>query len=166
MKIGIVGSDDRAVAIGRLLQSGGHQVTFSDPSNPQAAREAAAALGVETEIPYHQAMQELLILAVRREELDPALRAIGAGAEAVIVDAIDGYRGTPGQNGAELLSHQLNTHRIVRAVINLPAAGSTVSIYGDDDVSKNLLGRALRESGCATNDRGPLTNAAELAAAA
>ncbi|HEV3194824.1 MAG TPA: NAD(P)-binding domain-containing protein [Candidatus Cybelea sp.] len=167
MKIGIVGSDDRAMAIGRLLHNGGHQVTFGDPSAKERARRAAAAMGTRSEIPYRQAMSsDLLLFAVPREELDKAVTAVGSGAEAVIVDAVEGGRKLPSTSRAELLARKLDTHRVVRALINMPQPGANIPICGDDSLSKNLVDRALHSCGCATTDRGPLANATELEAPA
>src|SRR5580693_1491703 len=120
MIIGIVGSDDRAQAIGRLLKRGGHKITFGDPSARDRAARAAAALGTNSEIPYKQAMcSDLLMVAVPREQLDRALTAVGSGADAVIVDAVENERGNGSHSGAEMLAHKLDSHNVVRALINM-----------------------------------------------
>lgn len=165
MIIGIVGSDDRAQAIGRLLSSGGHKVTFGDPSAKDRAGRAAATLGTDSELPYEQAMKsDLLVMAVPREQLDRAVTAVGSGADAVIVDAVEGERGSPTHSGAEQLARKLDSHRVVRAVINMPQSGSNIPICGDDDQSKVLVDKALHACGCETTDRGPLSNSTELEA--
>jgi predicted dinucleotide-binding enzyme len=162
MNIGIVGSNDRAVAIGRLLRGGGHHVTFGDPKADRA-KQAAAMVGTESELPYRQAMcSDLLVLAVSRNEVDRAVTAVGSGSEAVIVDVVEGRPDHSAHSGAEMLAHKLDTHRVVRALINLPQPGSNIAICGDDALSKELLDKALRSSGCMTTDRGPLAKAAEL----
>jgi predicted dinucleotide-binding enzyme len=165
MRIGIVGSDDRARAIGQLLMRGGHTLTFSDPSARDRAERAAAQLGIKKEIPYQQAMDsDLLFLAVPRDQVDRAVTAVGSGAEAVIVDAIEGERGTGSRSGTEMLAHKLDSHRVVRALINMPQSGSNIQICGDDANSKILVDRALHACGCVTTDRGPLSSATELEA--
>ncbi len=165
MRIGIVGSDDRAKAIGRLLRSGGHQLTFADPSAQERAKQAAAELGARAEIPYRQAMRaELLMLAVPRQEVDRAVQAVGSGVGAVIVDAIEAERGNGAHSGAEMLAAKLDSHRVVRALINMPQQGANIPICGDDPTSKGLVDRALHSCGCVTTDRGPLANATELEA--
>lgn len=167
MIIGIVGSDARAQAIGRLMKSGGHRVTFGDPSAKERASQAAAAVGAQRELPYRQAMEsDLLVLAVPREEVDRAVTAVGSGAGAVIVDAVDDERGTRAHSGAEVLARKLDSHRVVRALINMPQAGSNIQICGDDPQSKVLVDKALHTCGCVTTDRGPLTTATELEAPA
>ncbi len=165
MRIGIIGSDDRAVAIGRLLKNGGHQVTLGDPAAEERAKRAASVLNARAEIPYRQAMSsDLLLLAVPQTDVDRAVRAVGSGSQAVIVDAVEGERGTGSYSGAEVLARKLDSHRVVRALINMPQAGANVAICGDDQVSKDVLDRALQASGVGTTDRGPLANAGELEA--
>ncbi len=167
MKIGIVGSDDRAVAIGRLLRSGGHQLTFGDPREKERARRAAASVGARDEIPYKQAMSsDLLLLTVPQGEVDTAVSAVGSGAEAIIVDAIEAERGSGSHSGAEVLAHKLDSHRVVRALINMPQSGANIPICGDDQNSKVLVDRALHACGCLTTDRGPLSAASKLEAPA
>ncbi len=167
MRIGIVGSDDRAKAIGRLLRNGGHQLTFGDPSAQERAKRAAAEVGAAAAIPYEQAMRsDLLMLAVPTQEVDRAVRAVGSGAGAVIVDAIEAERGNGAGSGAERIARKLDSHRVVRALINMPQPGANIPICGDDPTSKVVFDRALHACGCVTTDRGPLSNAVELEAPA
>jgi predicted dinucleotide-binding enzyme len=161
MKIGILGSDQRAVAIGRLFASGGHEVTFADPRGDRTGTAAASA-GARTETPYHQAMtRELLIFALPRRDVERAIVAMGARPGGVVVDALEGGPPSPHQ-GAELLARRLDSHEVVRALIVLPQPGANIPICGDDSDAKKLVDEALRACGCVTTDRGPLTNAPEL----
>lgn len=163
MRIGIIGSDDRAQAIGRLLASGGHEITLSDPSDPGRAKEAAAQIGARTQIPYRQAITgELLFFAVSPQQVDQTLDALGSHPEATIVDAVDEEPKQGRMTGAEVLAHKLDSHQIVRALIVLPQAGANVPICGDDARSKELVDEAFRACGCVTTDRGPLSAAVEL----
>lgn len=167
MKIGIVGSNDRAKAIGRLLRSGGHQLSFADPSATERAKWAANAVGASQETPYRQAMHsDILMIAVPPQDLDLALRAVGGGADAVVVDAVEPERGNGRFSGAEMLARKLDSHRVVRALINMPQSGANVPICGDDDSAKAAVDRAFRSCGCLTTDRGPLAHATELEAPA
>jgi predicted dinucleotide-binding enzyme len=163
MRIGIVGSDDRAKAIGRLLRDGGHQVSIADPTANQRAQRVAAEIGARGDIPYKQAMSsELLVMAVPRDAVDDAVKAVGSGAQAVIVDAVGDERGNGAHSGAEMLAAKLDSRSVVRALINMPQSGANVPICGDDPTAKAMVDRALRSSGCLTTDRGPLAHAAEL----
>jgi predicted dinucleotide-binding enzyme len=151
MRIGIIGSDSRAAAIGRLLIGGGHAVS------------SQAGVG-ESEIPYRQACtRELLVLAVSSDRIDDALAAIGSGIDArAIVDATDGTPGSFATSQAELLARKLNSHRVVRALITLPQAGASIPICGDDPVAKQLVQEAFEACKCVVTDRGPLSVASEL----
>jgi predicted dinucleotide-binding enzyme len=152
MKIGIIGSNERAAAIARLLASGGNEVTMS--GNGQ---------GEET--PYRQATtSDILVFAMPREQVDEAISATGSGVEAhAIVDAMEGPPKVPNApSGAEALARKLDSHRVVRALIVLPQAGANIPICGDDAGAKALVDEAFKASGCLTADRGPLSRAAEL----
>jgi predicted dinucleotide-binding enzyme len=155
MNIGIVGSNDRAKAIGRLLQAGGHQLSYADLNGPTANS------------PYRQAIRsELLVMAVQPQELDRAVKALGSGSDTVIVDAVEPERGNGRLSGAEMLARKLDSHRVVRALINMPQSGANIPIAGDDPTAKAAVDRAFRASGCLTTDRGPLSHAIELEAPA
>jgi predicted dinucleotide-binding enzyme len=159
MRIGIVGSDDWAVGIGRLLAGGGHEVTFGDAKRPDRAQEAAMRLGSHAEIPYQQAMKsDLLVLAIHPEEVDRTVTAVGSGAEAVIVDAIPDEVPGP-HSGPEALARKLDTDRVVRLVMHEPRPGADAEISGDDPAAKAILDRALAACGCPTHDLGPLARA-------
>ena len=167
MRIGIVGSDPRAMAIGRLLRAGGHDLSFADPAARERAQQTAGAIGARTMLPYDQARcSDLLFIAVPREEVDRAVTALGAGGDAVLVDAIEGERGNGRLSGSEILARKLNSNSVVRALINMPQSGANVPICGDDPNAKVLVDRALHACGCLTTDRGPLSNASELEAPA
>jgi predicted dinucleotide-binding enzyme len=150
MRIGIIGSDARAAAIGRLLLSGGHDVS------------SQAGVG-EAEIPYRQACtREMLVLAVPSDRIDEALTALGSGIQSqAIVDATDGP-GASGNSQAELLARKINSHRVVRALITLPQAGASIPICGDDPVAKQLTEEAFEACQCIVTDRGPLSSASQL----
>jgi predicted dinucleotide-binding enzyme len=159
MRIGIVGSDDWAVGIGRLLAGGGHEVTFGDARRPERAEEAATSLGSHAEIPYQQAMKsDLLVLAIHPEEVDRTVTAVGSGAEAVIVDAIPDEVPGP-RTGPEVLARKLDTNRVVRLTMQEPRPGAEADISGDDPTAKAVVDRALAACGCPTHDLGPLAKA-------
>jgi predicted dinucleotide-binding enzyme len=162
MKIGIIGTNQRAAAIGRLFAGGGHDVSFGDARSPDAAERVAGELGAEATTPYRQGMtSDMLVFAVGREEADRALTALGGNPDCVIVDAREGGPSKP-HCGAELLAHKLDSHQVVRALLLLPQRGADVAICGDDPQAKAAVEEALRSCGCAVYDRGPLSNAVEL----
>ena len=162
MKIGVIGSDSRAVAIAQLLLGGGHDVTIGDPRHVEAAERAAADLGGVRENPYHQAItREVLVFAFPRSDSDRIIASMGEPPTGVIVDARDGGPAVA-HHGAELLAHKFDSHEVVRALILLPQPGANIPICGDDPDAKALVEEAFAACGCTTTDRGPLSNAAEL----
>ncbi|HZZ00239.1 MAG TPA: hypothetical protein VFE36_11745 [Candidatus Baltobacteraceae bacterium] len=144
MKIGIIGSDDRAAAIGRLLSEGGHEVSFDNPY------QLASTM-------------EILIFSVPHDELDSAITAVGTVVTPqAIVEAGDSRPAGDDTTDAECLAKKLNSHAVVRALIVLPQAGANIPICGDDPLAKALVEQAFAASNCVVTDRGPLANAAEL----
>ena len=166
MKIGIIGSDDRAVAIGRLFTEGGHDVEFSHPRDPQAAEQAAEKVGAETNIPYRlAATTEILLFAVDHDAIDDAVTAVGTLGTTVqaIIEAGDSRPAAQGDlTDAECLSKKLDSHKVVRALIVLPQAGANIPVCGDDPQAKAVVEEAFAACNCVVTDRGTLANAAEL----
>ena len=165
MNVGIVGTDERAQAIGRLFNGAGHTVTFGDPCSEEAAERAASALGAESDTPYNQGTKSEALFFTSPEHLDQAVAAVASGSEAVFVDAIEGKHGGDEEtSGAECLALKLNTHRVVRALINIPQSGANIQICGDDPHAKTVVQELFESCGCAVTDRGPLAHALELEA--
>jgi predicted dinucleotide-binding enzyme len=165
MKIGIIGSDDRAVAIGRLLTEGGHEVEFAHPRDQRAAEQAANKAGTDSDIPYKLAgTTEILMFAVPHDDLDQAITAVGAlgSTVAAIIEAGDSKPGEGDLCDAECLAKKLDSHKVVRALIVLPQAGANIPICGDDPEAKALVEQAFAACDCVVTDRGTLSNAAEL----
>lgn len=164
MKIGIIGSDDRAVAIGRLLTEGGHEVEFANARDPHAAEEAAEKTGAGADIPYRLgAKAEILIFAVPHERIDAAITAVGSVPNpGAIVEAGDSRPVEGDSTDAECLAKKLDSHKVVRALIVLPQAGANIPICGDDPEAKTLVEAAFTAANCVVTDRGPLSAAVEL----
>lgn len=162
MKIGIVGTNPRALAIGRLLLLGKHDLTVSDPRSAEAAARAAAEIGASAETPYKQAMsRDAVMLACPRDQVDALLTAMGGRCECIIVDSLEGGPDQP-HHGAELLARKFDTHHLLRALIVLPQTGANIPICGDDPAAKAVFTEALEACGCLTSDHGPLSSAPEL----
>jgi predicted dinucleotide-binding enzyme len=145
MKIGIIGSNPRATAIGRLLGSGDKNTNEIEFGNP-----------------YELAItSDLLVLAVEESEVDDAVVQAGAHLDAIVLDVV-AY--TPGGtvSGPEMLARKLDSHCVVRAIVVDPRPNSNFLICGDDEHAKTVVDEAFRACGCLTTDRGPLANDAQL----
>jgi predicted dinucleotide-binding enzyme len=143
MKIGILGSDARALASGRLLVDADYDVAFEEAGNVASSCE-------------------ILILAGPRENMDTFVDHLeNIGDRSIVVDAMEGTL-PPGPDGSALLARALDTRRVVRALISVPQAGTSVLMCGDDEDAKATVGVMFRAAGCVTTDRGPLANAREI----
>jgi predicted dinucleotide-binding enzyme len=143
MKIGILGSDARALALGRLLVDADYDVAFEDTGG-------------------NASFCDMLILAGARARMDDFVAHLNKiGERTIIVDAMEGTL-PPGPDGSALLARALHTRRVVRALISLPQAGTSVLMCGDDADAKAKVGEMFRAAGCVTTDRGPLINAREI----
>lgn len=165
MKIAIVGTTQHGQAIGRLLADNGHDVSVSDTYAPDRAAPVAAGIAADAsaQTPYQQAaVSDVLILAIRWEDLDQVLTAMGPPPEsAVIVDATR-PRHPGSRSGAEMLSARLNTHRLVEAFEESPVIGAEVELCGDDPEAREIVGELIRSMGCVPKDKGGLKSAGEM----
>lgn len=165
MKIGIIGSDDRGVAIGRMLQKCGHRVTFSDPKGHDAAKKAADALGGEAEActTYDQATTaEALVLAIHWEDLDGSLKQLGSYKEGLIIDATRPPALEDGTSGAELLAKKLDNRHIVKAFVDIDDPNEPIRIASDDPEARMKVEEMISTCGGKVEDAGPLASALEI----
>ncbi len=163
MKIGVFGSNSRAVAIGRLLVDAGYHVCFGDADGMKPAQAAAEQAGAQADTPYNDAaVCEMLIFAGPRQKVDDLLAQAGCiSPRAVVVDAME-ESFTEDGSGSELLALKLNTHRVVRALILAPQVGADILYCGDDADAMTMLEEVFRTAGCVTTYRGPLAKTANM----
>ena len=165
MIIGIIGADDRAVAIGRLLHACGHQVSFSDPTPNHAALHAAEALDglAAVSTPYQQGEQaDALVLAVHWQDLDLALAALGTFKTGVVIDATRPPALPHGHSGAELLAHKLDNRHVVKAFVDDLQPGRPVRVAADDPEAREAIESVITTCGGTIEDYGPLSRAIEI----
>jgi predicted dinucleotide-binding enzyme len=165
MTIGIIGADDRAVAIGRMLHHCGHIVTFSSPHGAHAAEMAAHALGgdASARTTYEQAAtSEALVLAVHWEELDGALMALGDYKDGIVIDATRPPERGDGGSGAEVLAHRLDNRHVVKAFVDVTDPREPIRIASDDPEARMRVEEIIRNCGGIVEDMGPLAQAVEI----
>lgn len=165
MTIGIIGADDRAVTIGRLLQNCGHHVSFSDPRRPDSAEKAAEAIGGEAKACtiYDQATSsEALIFAIHWEDVDGSLRALGAYKDGIVVDAIRPPTLQGDTSGAEILAKKLDNRHVVKAFVDIVDPHDPILVAGDDPEARSAVEQLIEECGRRYEDVGPLANAAKI----
>jgi predicted dinucleotide-binding enzyme len=166
MIFGIIGTDDRAVAIGRLLIRSGHAVNFSEPNGKTLnAERAAAALGSEhatASTCYTQtATCQALVFAIHWEELDRCLTAIGTYKEGLVIDAI-----RPPRHGAisaaQALAHRLDNRHVVKAFVEHLDAHTPIKVASDDPEARVAVEKIIVDAGGTVEDMGPLARAIEM----
>jgi predicted dinucleotide-binding enzyme len=165
MTIGILGSDERALAVGKLLRRGGNQVTFSDPRGAVYARRAAEAIG-EGSIPltaYAQAARsDMLLLAVPWRDVRQTLSSMGCYKEGILIDATRGPDAPGGKSGAELIARILDNRHVVKALIEPPVGSRPMKICANDPEARQAVRSLIEASGVHVEDLGPLSRAADI----
>ena len=164
MTIGIIGGDDRAVAIGRMLRKCGHKITFSDPNAKDAALHATQALGGEIPVttPYEQAATcEAIVLTVHWEDIERTLTALGSYKNGLVIDATRPPKLT-GTSGAELLARKLDNRHIVKAFVDNLEPGQPIRVASDDPEARHQVESAITACGGVIEDMGPLASAIEI----
>ncbi|HTU70748.1 MAG TPA: NAD(P)-binding domain-containing protein [Candidatus Baltobacteraceae bacterium] len=164
MTIGIIGADDRAVALGRMLRRCGHNVCFSDPIDDRTSQSAAEALGdgAFATTPYQQAANcETLLLTVHWEDLEPALAALGSYKDGIVIDATrPPHMGD--RSGAELLAQKLDNRHVVKAFVEPPELTNDFKVASDDPEARAKVEEIIENCGRHAIDAGPLIHAREM----
>jgi len=164
MKIGIIGGDDRAVAIGRMLSSCGHTISFSDPTSNEAATHAAQALGLgsHASTAYEQAaICEAMVLTIHWQDLETTLSAIGTYKDGLIVDATRPPE-LGDTSGAELLAQKLDNRHVVKAFVEDLEPGKPIKVASDDPEARAHVESVITSCGGIIEDLGPLSHALEI----
>jgi predicted dinucleotide-binding enzyme len=161
--IGIIGADDRAVAIGKMLQRGGNVVCFSDLDDDRTSQSAAELLGdgAFATTPSQQAATcDPLFLTIHWQDLERALAALGTYKDGIVVDAT--RPPDLGQlSGAEMLAHKLDNPHVVKGFVE-PLDGDEshfIKIASDDARARAEVGEIIAHCGGNALDVGPLANA-------
>jgi len=167
MRIGIVGADDRAVSIARLLLKAGHRVTLSDPTGRNAAHNAEIALDYwATEAtPHEQATEsEALVLALHWEDLDGALHQIGDYHDGIVIDATRPPAPLleAGRTGAEVVASRLQNAHVVKGFVDVSDPNAAIEIASDDSRARNRVLEVIAQCGARGRDLGGLANAARI----
>ena len=166
MKIGIVGADDRAVGIARLLLRSGHKVTLSDPTGRGAARNAELALDHWATAAPSVADQALnsqaLILAIHWQDVDDVLSQIGNHPRGIVIDATRPPRIASGTSGAEHIARKLHSPHVIKGFVDVSDPSEPIEIAGDDSQARMRVAEIISQCGARVADKGPLANAVAI----
>jgi predicted dinucleotide-binding enzyme len=165
MKIGIVGADDRAVGIARLLLRSGHKVTLSDPTGRGAARNAELALDhwAKASTVGEQALDsQALILAIHWQDVEDVLQMIGNHPRGIVIDATRPPRTGDGKSGAEFIARRLRSPHVIKGFVDVADPNEPIEIAGDDSQARMRVAEIIGQCGARVADRGSLANAAAI----
>lgn len=164
MEIGIIGSDNRAVAIGRLLSRCGHTLTFSDPIQSDRAIKAAEALGdgSAAESAYQQTIKsDALVMTVRWQDVESTLSALGPYTDGIVIDATHPPELEKG-SGAETIARMMDNRHVVKAFVEEVKPGAKISVCSDDPNALKVVEDLIEHCGCVPVECGTLADAANL----
>ncbi len=164
MTIGIIGADDRAVTVGKMLCACGHVVCFSDPMNERTPASAAHAIGHGAFAcsPNQQATTcDTLIFMVHWEDLDRTLGALGTYKDGIVIDAT-----RPPDLGerscAETIAQKLDNAHVVKAFVEHLEPGATIKVAADDARARERAEELIAGCGCNVENVGSLANARSI----
>jgi predicted dinucleotide-binding enzyme len=166
MTIGIIGADDRAVAIAKMLRGCGHQVSFSDPIHEITPPSAANAVGggdVWAATAARQAAEcDALFIMVHWEDLEQALAALGPYRDGIVIDTTRPPDLGERTSGAELLARKLDNHHVVKAFVEPFGPGDVIQVASDDPQALAFVEDMIVCSGCFAENVGPLSSARHM----
>ena len=167
MRIGIVGADDRAVAIARMLLKAGHRVTLSDPTGHNAAHNAEIALDywATQATAAEQAMEsDALVLAVHWQDLDKALEQVGEYRDGILIDATRPPAPLleSGTTGAAQIAKRMQSSHVVKGFVDVSDPKAAIEIASDDSRARNRVAEVIAQCGAKARDLGGLANAARI----
>jgi NADPH-dependent F420 reductase len=180
MKIAILGSGSVGSTLGRSWAAKGHEIVFGarDPKSPrvQDALKSAGAKARAASLKDAAAAAEVVVLATPYDAAQDALRAAGALAGKVVIDAtnplkqdLSGLVVGHTTSAAETIAGWAKGAKIVKCFNTIGAehmgnpkvAGQTATMFlcGDDAGAKKTAERLAQELGFEPIDAGPLRQA-------
>jgi predicted dinucleotide-binding enzyme len=164
MTIGIIGADDRAVTVGKMLSGCGHVVCFSDPLHEKTPASAAHAIGHDAfacTASQQAGTCDALIFMVHWQDLDQTLRALGSYKDGIVIDATRppdlGER-----SGAETIAQKLDNQHVVKALVENLEPGATIKVAADDSRARERVEELIAACGCTAENVGSLANARSI----
>lgn len=179
MNIGIIGTGNLGIELGRLWAKQGHVVFFGS-RNPDYALEVAGSIGVMASgggLAAAAKFGRVALLNVRWDALPDVLKETGSLRGRIVIDATNPtqpdwtalYQREP-ISGAEALARMLPGTKIVKAFTRVMAtagrgAPPSIAYAGDDADAKATVARLIEAAGASPLDYGSLESARELEAA-
>jgi predicted dinucleotide-binding enzyme len=176
MKIGFIGASTVAQTIAKHVLLLGHQVMLSNSRGPDSLAEVVKELGVGATAGTTQqvAEQDIVVLAVRWSNVQPALFGVSDWKGRILVDATNRVASyTPlslgdlsGRTSSELVADLASGAKVVKAFNSVPMSWisdfsptkprTVLFISGDDADAKKPVNNLIEEVGFSCFDLGSL----------
>lgn len=179
MNIGIIGTGNLSIELGRLWTKQGHVVFFGS-RNPDYALEVANSIGVMASgggVAAAAKFARVVLLSVRWDALPDVLKEAGSLRGKIVIDATNpmlpdwtALYQRESISGAEALARMLPGAKVVKAFNRvMVTAGSgaqtAVAYAGDDAEAKATVAGLIEDTGASALDYGCLDSARALEAA-
>lgn len=176
MKIGFIGASTVAQTIAKHVLPLGHQVMFSNSRGPDSLAEVVKELGAGATAgtPQQVAEQDIVVLAVRWSNVQPALFGVSDWKGRILVDATNRVASyTPlslgdisGRTSSEIVADLAPGAKVVKAFNSVPMSWisdfspskprTVLFISGDDADAKKPVNNLIEEVGFSCVDLGSL----------
>jgi len=176
MKIGFIGASTVAQTIAKHVLPLGHQVMLSNSRGPDSLAEVVKELGAGATAgtPQQVAEQDIVVLAVRWSNVQPALFGVSDWKGRILVDATNRVASyTPlslgdisGRTSSEIVADLAPGAKVVKAFNSVPMAWisdfspskprTVLFISGDDADAKKPVNNLIEEVGFSCVDLGSL----------
>ena len=172
MIVGFLGAGHLAQALGRSLLAAGHQIVLTNSRGPHTLVDLVAELGPGTSATTGRELPDrcdLVILAMRWEQVDSALAQLGPCAGKIVVDPINNVGSSLDEKfeigektSSEIIASMLPAARIVKAFNHAPIKrmarpkGLTLYLCGNDDQAKQAVAALISDIGGVAYDTGDL----------
>lgn len=178
MNIGIIGTGNLSIELGRLWTKQGHVVFFGS-RNPDYALEVANSIGVMASgggVAAAAKFARVVLLSVRWDALPDVLKEAGSLRGKIVIDATNpmlpdwtALYQRESISGAEALARMLPGAKVVKAFNRvMVTAGSgaqtAVAYAGDDAEAKATVAGLIEDTGASALDYGCLDSARALEA--
>jgi 8-hydroxy-5-deazaflavin:NADPH oxidoreductase len=177
MKIGIIGSGNMGSGLGKIWAKKGHEVTFSYSRNQEKLAVLSSSVpNAKAGSPVEAAHTEVVLLAVRWQDLPDALKQAGSLAGKIVIDCTNPLK--PDMSGlefgyttsaAEEIAKMAPEAKVVKAFntafaqvyeehSRLFGSRRASMLYcGDDAAAKTVVAKLISDVGFEPVDCGPLS---------
>lgn len=173
MRIGFLGAGHLAQTLGRAAIVAHHQIVLTNSRGPKTLTEVVAGLGPNAEASTPDQLKDLsdlVILAVRWDQREKALKKLPDWEGTIVVDALNNSSGPRPEDvidlgdttSSEVVAELLPGARVVKAFNHAPISllgqpdGGVLFYCGDDAHAKTVVASLIKDIGGTPIDTGGL----------